>query len=399
MRGRSLWLLAYFLLLASLPSTGVAQEPSADPEGDSGSERGIAPDDPTSAGPVSTTPSSTGFAASSQIFADYTHTNPTASDSFDEFSLRRAELGVSYSAGSIFRAVTTLEAIRAAGEGSFFGVDGNSLLVRVKHAFADVDLAVGPISFEIRAGLIPEIVVEFLESGYGLRGISATAGEHFGFFDTSDLGASLGVGVLDAVFFQAQVTNGEGRNEVEQNDGKNLTLQLIGQLTALDVLGDRLRLAAGVSWRDGSLGIGSARNQRVAAGLFALHPRFGAGAEIHFADGYAGRPDRTARGIGAWGEGFALPPWLGAFVRIDRFDGDPDHATDSGQLTLTAGLYSEPLDALLDDFAPLGGTVRLYAGYRMERYGDDAEPLPGVASVADSDQFFLSLAIQLGVEP
>jgi hypothetical protein len=272
-----------------------------------------------------------------------------------------------------------LEAVRSAGPDSLFGVAGDSLIIRAKHAFAfsQQDLGFGQLTLQM--GLVPDPWTQSLEGQYDLRGAAPTLAERAGFFDTSDLGATAQLEALEGrLGLRLAYLNGEGRNQLEQNAGKNLTVVLSGTPLLLE-LGGLLQVNLHAGYRDGSLGAGRAKNHRIFAALTALHPRARGGVEWSEALGYRGRGEVQARLLGAWASGAVLDPYLGLYARYDRVWTDTA-VSGAHQQRIEAGLYS---DALAQ--APASALrLRLYVGYARETFGAAAGPLPGAPALADN---------------
>lgn len=148
----------------------------------------------------------------------------------------------------------------------------------------------------------------------------------------------VGGGVIDVV---VAVTNGEGKNELELNPGKNLTVIVGSTPLRLAVFDEPLALSVAGAWRDGSVGVSSTRDHRGLLALTASHPWFHVGAEGVWALGVDGRGDREVLGGGAWADAPLWPGWLGAVVRADVLHdvvADSDGATTTDVL---AGLFTD----------------------------------------------------------
>ncbi|MCA9553508.1 MAG: hypothetical protein KC933_25950 [Myxococcales bacterium] len=327
-----------------------------------------------------------GFAASAfaQVFARYDARFADDAD-FNEFSLGRGELGACTTWGGVGGMLINLEAVRSAGPDSLFGVAGDSLVIRAKHAFAftDQDLGFGQLTLQV--GLVPDPWTQSIEGEYDLRGAAPTLAERAQFFDTSDLGATAQLQALEGrVGLRVAYLNGEGRNQIEQNAGKNLTFVLSGTPLLMDLAGPlQVNLHAG--YRDGSLGAGKARNHRLFGALTALHPRAKLGVEWSEAFGYRGRGEVKARLIGAWASGALIDPYLGLYARYDRIWTDTSLA-GAHQQRIEAGLYTDALSQARPT-APL--RLRAYLGYARETFGAASGPLPGAAALADNHTVLL----------
>lgn len=300
-----------------------------------------------------------------------------ADESFSEFEIGRAELSSRFRPVSWGGFEVTAEAIRSASPQSVLGVDGDSLVLRLKRAWTFVEGDVGPVTLGGRAGLIPDPWVEALEGGYDHRGMSATLAERGAFFDTSDLGAAV---TAEAWSGQARMhlslTNGEGRNRVEQNSGKNVTVVLSLMPRVLETLDGPGVVGLHVTGRDGSSGTASIRSHRLAAALTWTHPRMNAGAEAVRAWGYAGRGGRETQGVGAWAGGTVWEPWIGLIGRADLLDMDRSR-DDTWRVRGTGGIYSDPWRGTS------GSRLRLYGLTQVNRAHASAAPIPGASEAFD----------------
>ncbi|QDG52343.1 hypothetical protein FIV42_16830 [Persicimonas caeni] len=322
-----------------------------------------------------------------QLFSTYDYST-TDSAEFNAFRLDRAQLDVLYDFQHLAGFHVALEGIRSAGPDSLFGVDQNSIVARFKFGYGFATPEVGPGFATLRAGLIPDIWIESVEFGYDLRGLAPLAAESSLFFDTSDLGASAHYTAFDGLLrVGASMTNGEGRNQVELNEGKNATFTV--GLRPLDVRfweGEGV-LGIHAGYRDGSTGAGQLRNHRAMGAVTFRHPRLGAGVEYERALGYLDRGSREAQVLGGWAHVAVLPPWLAAFGRYDHLDTDLD-ANDATIDTLRAGLFGDLLPPL--DFVE-ARRLRLYVGYRLDSFGEGAGPVPGVPDAADIHTVFATV--------
>ncbi len=322
-----------------------------------------------------------------QTFAGYDYY--TAGDGFGEFELGRAELGLAGAHPAPLGYELRLEAIRAAGRESVTGVDGDSLVLRVKRAWGSAGAELFGVRGDLRLGLIADPWVEAAESGYPLRDLSAMSAERRRFFDAADLGIGAVVSAFDErLFVRMALTNGEGRNEIEQNEGKSSTFALSSEVLRFEVLGERGVLALHAGYRNGSRGLGDAREERFALALTFAHPRFSAGAEYVRAMGIDARPDREADALGGWATGYAWPRWLGFAARHDhdRLDLDADGATRD---RLTAAVFVELAGPMK---TPDLERFRVYAGAERVNASQSGAALPGAPEASDPDRFFLTLS-------
>lgn len=282
-----------------------------------------------------------------QLFAGFdAPLSPAQATVWPRFVLERVEIGGGVVWQRTFDGVVRLEGIRSASPQSAFGIDRNSLLPRFRLAFAGARPAFSLAGVDVvvsgRVGLIPEPWLERLEGHSSLRGLVALPSERSGLLSTSDLGASAGLQVADGlVDVVVAVTNGEGKNEIELNPGKNLTVVVGSTPLRVDVFDEPLALSVAGAWRDGSVGVSSTRDHRGLLALTASHPWFHVGAEGMWALGVDGRADREVLGGGAWADAPLWPGWLSAVVRADLLH---DVVADSAGATTTdviVGVFSD----------------------------------------------------------
>ena len=305
------------------------------------------------------------------------------------FELRRAELGAGVEVPGRGGAELRLEAIRAAAPGSAIGIDGNSLVVRVKRAWAFAMWDTGAVRLEARGGLVPDPWLEAVEVDYGLRALALTAAESGGLVASSDLGLGAVITAWDErLRAQLDLTNGEGRNQLEQNDGKNLSAALT--VEAARFAGGRLLVHA--YGRDGSTGAGSVRSHRLAGAVTLALPRASAGVELVRALGVAERPDVTAFAFGGWGEVRPVER-AGVAARLDvlALDGPVDQDVRTTRVSLAAfhDVWRTPRAA---GHASL--SLRAYLAGQLDRTDADASPVPGVPAATDATRLLLILAME-----
>ena len=322
----------------------------------------------------------------SQVFSSYSYINSEGS-SFNEFDLTRAELGAWLFPKSAFGGELRLEAIRSAGRESVMGIDRDSLVVRVKRAWAFARVSTKRVDLEGRLGLIPDPWIETIESVYDFRGIAQTLGQRAGFFDTSDLG----VGLLLQAFEQrlivsAAIQNGEGRNQIEQNNDKNITLVAKYRGFRFGTLGGQGTVHLVAGGRLGSVGAAGGRTHRMMGALTVSHPTYSAGLEYVRALGTEIEPARTSNSLGAWLSGYSSPYRTGVVLRGDFIDQTEGRGGDL-ETQITGGLYTDLVNVVPSR------RVRLYVVSRWDKFGTNAAPSPGVPESADSLQFLALLSL------
>lgn len=310
-------------------------------------------------------------------------------DSVEEFALDRAEAGL----GLVWRGDERfdggvswqVEAIRSAGPQSLIGVDGDALVLRALGAYGHGAAHLGPIDLGLRLGLVPERWLEQLNKGYDLRGVDTLMSDRT-YFNRSDLGATFTVSAFTGrLELDVEYVNGEGQTQREQNAGKNLTVML----TARPLMSsgpDGMTLALHAAYRDGSVGVASARDHR-AAGAVTFASRYAfAGVEYARAMGMDAQPLRESQAFSFWASGHVLAPYLGVLLKLDRVDQDMD--TDGAHTTqLTAGVFSD----LFPHADRQHRRLRLHVAYQREAYGDAAGPLPGAPDASLAQALLVTL--------
>lgn len=327
-----------------------------------------------------------------QIFADYAFTHSEA-QRFNEFVLRRAELGLGVVKDGRYGFIVNTEAIRSAGPRSYFGIDDNSLVMRVKQGFGFAHPELGPGKLTLRIGLIPDVWVEVVEQAYDLRGIAPLTAEQSRFYDTSDVGVSVAYELWDELLeLRVGLTNGEGRNQYELNTGKNTTAVLSVRPVRFELLGEDAVLGIHGSYRDGSIGTSARQSHRISGALTLTHPRLFVGGDYSHAMGYLGRGDLDARLIGVWASAALSPRWLGVFARFSRVRTDLS-ADDADATTIGAGLYADLIEAGDIPRSVLGfPRLRLYASWRNETFGEQAALVAGAPEATNANVFLLTLS-------
>lgn len=328
-----------------------------------------------------------------QLFTNYGHYTSEA-ESFQAFELERAELGLGFLYKERHGFVVNTEAIRSAGPRSTFGIDNNSLVLRIKHAFfsSTPELPI-PGELTVQAGMIPDIWVQTVEQSYDLRGIAPVGAEYVGFYQSSDLGASLSYKVLDErVWLRVAINNGEGRNQVELNNGKNTTLSASFKQPMGKLRGHPLKVGGHLSYRDGSEGVSSIASHRTSAALTVEHPALFLGGEITRARGYAQRGDLSAQQIGFWVNTTPYKQWLGLYLRAQQLTPDMSNAS-SHQRAFFSGLYLDIIPAQDAPRSVLGfPRLRTYLGYYYQSSDADAATITGAADTSTQHAVMLTLS-------
>ncbi len=227
-----------------------------------------------------------------------------------EAALSRAEVGLQVgfasNAGRDGRPATAhafgelrLEAIRSTTPQSGFGVDGDSLVLRVKRARVFGQWHIARATLHAEVGLVADPWLQGLDADPGLRPLLPSVSESDLYQWSSDLGAVVS-GQLGPVRATLAVVNGEGRNFAERNTGKNTTGMIDATLPLGKIAQQPARLWLAAMGRDGSYGPGAARDHRFGAALTLVTDFGAAGVEVVRGLGTAGRGDVTAWASAAW---------------------------------------------------------------------------------------------------
>ncbi len=255
---------------------------------------------------------------------------------FHDFELSRVQLSGWVSYESLAGVNITVDTVRSSSNRSYIGIDGDAILPRLKWAFAETTPWKHYLS--LRAGIVPDLLLQYAEASWGFRAQGPTGLERDGLFSPGDLGATIEAALPYQIgSIAVQVGNGEGLAMREQNNGKNVTAALrmaVLRSAAPDLLLHFL-------FRDGSIGAGSAADRRASGGITYASAKLGVGSIATMALGYRGIGDRWAAHLSTWFRG-ELPVHFALLGRIDALW--PDVADQSAvQLRLIGGVaYSLP---------------------------------------------------------
>ncbi len=302
-----------------------------------------------------------------------------ADDTFQELRLDRAEAGGEAQLGPAsdqarFAAVLRAEAVRSAAPDSTFGVDGDSLLLRLRQAELRGRHRIGAIDLEARGGLLADPWTAWLGEVQPLRPMAASASEDELRWEPGDIGAA-GRVARGPFAIDAAVTTGEGRRYPERNTGVTTTIVLAAHLGSAGQWQPAVRVA--VVGRDGSIGPGAARDQRLGAAATARATRWSAGAELVAARGLADDGAVTGAAWAAWAYA-ALPASLRAGARAAGVE------LDGGAYHRSAMLAVGVAPATLT-----GTSLGIYLAVQHDAFR--GTPWPGIDSV-DRSSVLLVLA-------
>jgi|JI10StandDraft_1071094.scaffolds.fasta_scaffold99797_3 hypothetical protein len=199
------------------------------------------------------------------------------------------------------RARVVLEGVRSTGEGSLVGVAGDSVVLRLREAFAAYRFDFG---LEGAAGIVPTFTVPEMDGTWMLRVVSASTLEVSGLGTPADLGATARYTLPKKLgWVGLGAYNGEGYARRELNRGK--TLEGAAEVHPLATVGV-LPLALFASYTYGSSGVDSARADRLTAGVLWQGKKLRAGALLTY-----------GWGVGPDGQRNAVV--LDSFLRVDPF--------------------------------------------------------------------------------
>lgn len=259
------------------------------------------------------------------VIAQYALRDTRAQDGssswFHQFEVPRVWLGLEASEGDAHGRVI-LEGVRSAGDGALIGIGGNSIVGRVREAWAGYRAF---DALEIRAGIVPTLVIPTLDATWALRALGPTSLEAYRLTSPADLGAAAsytlpdGYGALSAGAF-----NGEGYTNRELNRGKSSAFSALIRPMPRGVLAP---LALFASYERGSAGTGSSRADRLVGAIAFTDERVQGLASATYAWGVDGDGARRAWILEAGVRAMPIGPLLLAargaiYVRDTAVSGD-----------------------------------------------------------------------------
>ena len=280
-----------------------------------------------------------------------------------------------------------LEPVRSGGETGYIGVAGESIVPRVQVAEAGAHgKLLGELS--VVAGLVDDPWVVQGQQAWGLRTVAPALAEDQGWMARSDLGGTAAwrsPGGWAEV--QVGLQSGEGLDSRERNDGQDL----IAVASARPLAGvDPALLVLSLMGREGSRGVGLARDHRAGARLSSQHAVIGGGVELLAGWGLDGDATQRPGGLSTWLTTGPSLPVIG-WARLDATRADRADAA-TGATTWRAGAGPA-----------LGGrahrrAVFVLAGVEHHRYAPDATALAGAGSAANHSSVFIQLGTRLAAE-
>lgn len=336
------------------PPAGAGPAPAAAPANEPANEPDATPSEPV-------------FDPIAVVYAEYAfalrNDAAGATDWFHVFDLPRAHLGggVAWEAA---RGRVLLEAVRSSSEGALLGVAGDSLVARMREAWLGAD---GWDVLEVRAGLVPTLVLPAVEHSWQLRAVAPTAMERAGLVSPADLGASVRAHLPARWgWIGVQGVNGDGYTRRELNRGKNVEVAAaIHPLAFSDATAPLVVLLA---YSAGSRGVGLARSNRLTGGLAWHGEWLRGGGVVTWAQGVADDGDRSALAVEGFArmEGWPVVPRL--IVGADAALHQRDLATRGDAVTTLIGAAGVRIAPPLAALVAVEGSL----------YGDAAaDALPG----------------------
>ena len=294
----------------------------------------------------------------------------------NQFSIPIARLDVGLDFQGIGTRVRT-SAVRSASQGSYIGVDGESILMRLDLAevrWVETDWGLG-----IAAGLVQDAWSSTENSAWDFRALALSLGQQNDWMDGSDAGGTIvWTSPKSLVTIAAQMTSGEGSKARERNNGINAA----GLITIRAPTPDDVNLEVTGFARDGSKGQMLARNHRFGGRINGAWKSLAAGASHLKALGVNGLILPEPSGTSAWFTVNSPQKVLGA-ARVDMTNWNGGDATSTA-LTLAVGT-SLPVRA--KDDAP----GALMVGWKRRANSDNASGVAGAQIFEEANTLFLQL--------
>ncbi|MGQ0508118.1 MAG: hypothetical protein ACT4TC_22695 [Myxococcaceae bacterium] len=221
------------------------------------------------------------------LFGQYEFRTLSGAETFHELSVPRAHLGLDARWRGVQGRVL-LESTRVSTGGALLGIAGDSLVIRLREAYAGYRIGF----FQAQLGLVRTLEIPVLDLSFQHRPVGPSALEGYGLSSPADLGLRLR-GDLPANFGFVEVAafNGDGYTSRELNRGKNLSA-LVAIRPAPAVLAPLTLVVSGTS---GSTGTQRSRADRLGGGALWSSDRLGFGATAWYASGIG--DDSLRRGV------------------------------------------------------------------------------------------------------
>lgn len=296
------------------------------------------------------------------------------------FALTRSRFGAGIDLnGAGARMVFT--GVRSGGDNGYIGVNGESIVPQVQVAEARYHTERLGLTFGM--GLVDDPWVVTSNQAWDLRAVAPGLGEGQGWLERSDLGGTL-AWTAPASWATVAVlsTSGEGLSRRERNNGQDTSGILIIRPLSSVAAPESLELQ--LYGRDGSRGLGRARDHRFGARLTHRSLWTAGGIEVLRAWGVGGDALRAPLGISVFGQ--LTPPPLPAlvFARYDHIDEDLRfQQTERNILRFGLGLELPP-----DHQQP---PMRLLLGWDHTRQDPGATSIAGSLAQQRSSAFYVQL--------
>lgn len=284
-----------------------------------------------------------------EVFGQYSYQNRAAGTSpgrswYHVFDLPRAHAAID-GRWENARGRVVLEATRSASEGSLVGVSGDSLVLRIREAWASYEPIPG---LALSAGVVPTLTVPELDGTWMLRAIAPSGLEANGLLSPADVGAKARFDLPKQYgWIATAVYNGEGYTNRELNRGKNVEGAV--EIHPLAEVREALPFALFASYVLGSSTTALARADRLTAGALWQGGRLRAGVVFTYGWGFAEFGRQHAVLASAFVRGEPIPRvLLGARYDYVVRDTDADARDAISTLWGTAGYrLALPLETFL----------------------------------------------------
>ena len=304
-----------------------------------------------------------------------THTQPDPGIP-TQFSLYRARLDMGVDIDGVGARIRTT-AVRSATEGSYIGVDGESVLMRI--SVAEARWTEADWGLTLSAGMVQDAWVTTSNTLWGLRALEATLSQRIGVMDASDIGSTVvWTSPKRRVTLVGQMTSGEGFKYRERNDGINTS----GLLTVRPIATNDADLELSGFVRDGSKGNLLARNHRYGARVAGRWGFVKGGMSYLKALGNAGRILAEPSVTSTWFTA-NIPMGILAAARADFANWRPDNAQSQNYLVAVGPTL--PLNR--EGKAP--GALLL--GVKQTRNTEAGGGVAGAATYQNTQLYFLQL--------
>jgi hypothetical protein len=292
------------------------------------------------------------------------------------FSVPRGRLDMGIDVGGMGARLRTAT-VRSATEGSYIGIDGESVVLAVE--IIEARWTQTDWGLTLNAGMVEDLWVGTQNQAFGYRTLIEPLSQRNGWMGTSDLGTTVAwTSPKSIVTLAVQAASGEGGRLRERNDG----LDTSGLLTVrLPTSGDLDVSATGFA-RDGSKGILRARNHRIGGRLDARYKYLGLGFSHLKGLGYNGQVTPEPTASSAW-LSYQAPANIDGLFRADFSHWGTDGA--NSQTFLTAIGTGLPIGRE----RPLSGA--LFLGWRHDRFSASAATLAGADGFTNTDTLFIQL--------